>query len=165
MAFLAQKRTGEGSASSDDIEYFDNFCKETGRESFNVCVTDEEHELLSLDAKTTFKASINNKIYDTVMEAYNDIVMENTVTSIENEMKTDYNLDLMYELNLNKFDQNNEAKKLLMSIPSLIVYKTENDNFWGSQVPEFDGENVGGGILVEISKQYNSNNDNEIVVV
>ena len=155
MEFIVQKQSGEGTASFDEIEYFKNFCEETGTETFNVCVTDDEHEILSLDAIVPFKASINNKLYNTVMEAYNDIIMENTISNIENPSHTQHNLDLMYELNRNKFDQNIQAKKLLISIPTEIVYKTENDQYWGSKIPDFDGENIAGEILFEISKQYN----------
>ena len=155
MEFIAQKQSGEDSASEDEIQYFKNFCEKTGAETFNICVTDDEHEVLSLDAIVPFKASINNKLYNTVMEAYNDIIMENTISNIEKQSHTDFNLDLMYELNRNKFDQNIQAKKLLMSITTVIVYKTENDQYWGSSIPEFDGDNVAGEILLEISKQYN----------
>jgi len=143
MSCLTQKRTGVGAATTEEIQEFDDFCEENDMDQIKICVTDEEHELLSLDAFVPFIASINSKKYNTVMEAYNDI----------NAGKDDPNDDLMIQLNIDKFCQNDEAKNILMAGNSHIVYKTDNDNYWGSKVPEFDGENIGGEILVEIREQ------------
>ena len=148
MVFITQKRTGEGSSTSKDMEEFDRYCHENEYEMMQFNVTDEEHELLSLDSKTPFLISKNGKVYNTVMEAYNDIIED------DDKMNLNYIYAQMFVLISDKFDQNEEARNVLMSTRGYIIYKTENDNCWGSRVPEFDGLNIAGEIMVELRDFY-----------
>jgi len=142
--FEAIKRTGKGAASAEEIQKFDDTYSNLHR--VDVIVTDDEHEVLSADAEVPFKYVHNNKIYKTVMEGYNDLITDSdTIHKIHSVMVT---------LNLNKFEQNGEARRILLSTKNhIIVYKTENDNYWGSRVPEFDGENWVGKLLTDIIYQ------------
>lgn len=147
MEITAQKLTGEGAASAEKIEEYEKYCKDNELELVRFSVSDEEHELLSLDSKTPFMISKNTKVYNTVMEAYYDTVdfSQQNETNIYAQM---------FVLISDKFDQNKEAKKVLMSTFGPIVYKTDDDNYWGSRVPEFDGQNIAGQIMVELRDSY-----------
>lgn len=150
MSFLIQKQTGEGAASTNEIEEFNNFCEKVDADTFTIHVSDEEHEILSLDSKTPFLVSKNEKVYSTVMDAYYD-----TVDLSKQDEKNIY--AEMFVLISEKFEQNEEAKKVLMSTTGeIIVYKTEDDNYWGSRVPEFDGQNIAGEIMVKLRDSYYS---------
>lgn len=149
MAFLIQKQTGEGAASASEIEEFNNFCEKVNANTFTIHVSDEEHEILSLDSKTPFLVSKNAKVYSTVMEAYYD--------TVDFSQQDEINIYAqMFVLISDKFDQNEEARKVLMSTTGIIVYKTEDDNYWGSRVPEFNGLNIAGKIMVELRDLYYS---------
>ena len=153
MSFIAQKRTGIGAASAGEIADFNDCCDENDLEQSNVCVTDDEHEVLSLDSTVPFIASENGQLYNTVMEAYNEIIMENTVTQLNTKQITEYNYGIMFVLISDKFNNNIEAKQVLMSTTGQIVYKTANDNLWGSKVPEFDGQNIAGQIMTDLRRR------------
>jgi hypothetical protein len=149
---FSQKRTGEGAASAEEIEEFNTVCKDNEVEMFKVCVTDDEHELLSLDSNVLFMNSKNAKVYNTVMEAYND--------TVDFSSQNDHNIYAqMFVLLSDKFDQNEEARRVLMSVKDydLIIYKTDDENYWGARVPEFVGQNIAGQIMVELRDYYIEN--------
>jgi len=149
MPLLIQKQTGEDAASCSEIEEFNIFCEKLNADTFTIYVSDEEHEILSLDSKRPFLVSKNAKVYSTVMEAYYD-----TVDLSKQDEKNIY-IEMLVLIS-EKFDQNKEAKKVLMSTTGIIVYKTEDDNYWGSRVPEFDGQNIAGEIMVKLRDLYYS---------
>jgi len=158
QALLVQKQTGVKAASAEEIEEFNKFCEDTKTTMFKVCVTDDEHDVLSLDANTPFIASDNGRLYNNVMEGYNEIMLENTVTQFEHDQpNTKYNHEIMFTLISDKFSFNSEAKQVLMNTKDYdgIYYKTDNDNYWGSRVPEFDGQNVAGQMMAELRNSYN----------
>lgn len=146
------KITGTDAAANDEIEQFHQEFKD--KKIVSVIVTDDEHELLSLDANTQFTYVENDKviIYNSIMEGLKDLTDDDT------------NLDqihhILYMLSKAKFEQHQEAKKILMSIKdgAVIVYKTENDNYWGSQVPQFDGKNLAGIMLMQLREEFKLNN-------
>jgi len=154
MAFIAQKRTGIGAASAAEIIDFNDCCDKNNLEQTNICVTDDEHELLSLNSNTPFIASENGRLYNTVMEAYNEIIMENTVMPVNSKQIMEYNYGLMFVLISDKFNNNMNAKQVLMSTTGPIIYKTDDDNYWGSKVPEFDGKNVAGQMMADLRELY-----------
>ena len=153
MAFIAQKRSGIGAALAGEIADFNNLCDENDLEQLNVCVTDDEHEVLSLDSNVPFISSENGKLYNTVMEAYNEIIMENIVMQVDSKEITEFNYGIMFVLLSDKFNNNIEANQVLMSTTEQIVYKTDNDNLWGSKVPEFDGQNIAGQIMTDLRRR------------
>ena len=153
MAFIAQKRSGIGAVSAGEIADFNACCDENELEQLNVCVTDDEHELLSLDSTVPFIASKNGQLYNTVMEAYNEIIMKNIVTQVDYKEITEFNYGIMFVLLSDKFNYNIEANQVLMSTSGQIVYKTDNDNLWGSKVPEFDGQNIAGQIMTDLRRR------------
>ena len=94
------------------------------------------------------------------MEGYNEIMLENTVTRFEHDHPIiKYNHEIMFTLISDKFNFNIEAKEVLMNTKDYngIYYKTDNDNYWGSRVPEFDGQNVAGQMMVELRESYLKN--------
>jgi len=139
--------------AAGEIADFNDCCAENDLEQLNVCVTDDEHEVLSLDSTLPFIASENGQLYNTVMEAYNEIIMENTVTQLDSKQYTEFNYGTMFVLLSDKFNYNIEAKQVLMSTSGQIVYKTDNDNLWGSKVPEFDGQNIAGQIMTDLRRR------------
>lgn len=158
MEFICQKQTGDGAASTKEIKEFNNYCEKNNAKVVKICVTDEEHELLSLDANTPFISSENGRLYNTVMEGYNEIILENTIVQFDTIPITKYNREIMTTLILDKFNNNIEAKQILMSTSNydIICYKTNDDNYWGSRVPEFDGQNIAGQLMVELRNYYKS---------
>ena len=138
----AIKLTGKDCASEIEVTEFNRKCKDKNLKIINFVVTDEEHEILSLTAKVSFVFSTNKKTYNNIIEGYEDLVT--------NEDTLEYIHDTMYSLNLTKFEQHEESRQVLMSTNGPIIYKTTDDNYWGSRVPEFDGQNLAGQMLVDI---------------
>ena len=112
-----------------------------------VVVTDEAHEILSLDATVPF--SYLDIKYENVMDAYNKLIMR------PSDKTNSENVRLMYLLNYAKFTQNDECRRVLCETNGRIIYKQTvaddtTDVFWGMTVPEFIGDNYAGEIMEEI---------------
>tara|TARA_B100001093_G_C26839783_1_gene1019999 strand:+ start:458 stop:904 length:447 start_codon:yes stop_codon:yes gene_type:complete len=139
---IAIKTTGIGAVSNNDIEEFNReFTDNDDYQTVEIIVTDDEHEILSPNYNLEFE--FGEKKYNTIVEAFND--------SITDDSTIEFLHTIMHSINLNKFEQNELAKNVLLSTKdSIIYYKADNDNYWGSRVPEFDGRNELGKILVEI---------------
>jgi hypothetical protein len=142
----AIKRTGRGVSLTDAVSKFENMCEECDELPIQLVVTDDEHELLSLDATTPF--IFIDEEYNSVMEAYNKLkIFCGATNDNENEIQ------LMYILISEKFKQNLEARAILSQTTGKIIYKS-NDDFWGMKIPEFEGNNVAGIIIEEIRNEY-----------
>lgn len=144
MSKFIIKRTGINSASPQALKTFDELCNKYNIPSVSIIVTDDEHELLSPDTIVPFTVSVLKRQYNSVMEAYNNL------SKRDNEL---YNINLMYLLNYDKFEQNSDAQQMLLDTKVPLVYKS-NDNYWGSEVPKFTGSNLVGHILVNIREQF-----------
>ena len=116
-----------------------------------VVVTDDEHEILSLDAIVPF--SYLDIKYENVMDAYNKLIMR------PSDKTNSENVRLMYQLNYAKFTQNDECRRVLCETNGRIIYKQTAsgdmayDVFWGMTVPEFIGDNYAGDIMCEIREE------------
>ena len=117
-----------------------------------VVVTDDEHEILSLDATVPF--SYLDITYENVMDAYNKLIVR------PSDKTNSENVRLMYLLNYAKFTQNDECRRVLCETNGRIIYKQTavggimtDDVFWGMMVPEFIGENIAGIIMEEIREE------------
>ena len=129
---------------------FKDLCGKHDIPILKVVVTDDEHEILSLDATVPF--SYLDIKYENVMDAYNKLIMR------PSDKTNSENVRLMYLLNYAKFTQNDECRRVLCETNGRIIYKQTvaddtTDVFWGMTVPEFIGDNYAGDIMCEIREE------------
>ena len=137
----AIKETGNRHASTEAINKFaENYTNIPDTEILKLVVTDEQHALLSPDEIIPFKDPFFGQEYPSVMIAYNALAQYGRELN---------NVNLMLALNQAKFEQDKEARKILLDTHDPIVYMS-NETFWGMLVPEFIGENIMGAILINI---------------
>ena len=141
--YLTISRT---TATLESIHAFDRFCKRHNIGIRNLIVTDDQHKILSPEATLAINIFYEDKYYTTIMDAYIDRCTEND----------EDNLHLMYYLNYEKFIQNVEAQKVLLATTDPIVYKS-NNTYWGKTIPNFEGHNILGQLLVKIRELIREN--------
>ena len=142
--------------ASEVIKKINNVCEEKKLEFENFIVTDNEHDILSIDAYTPFYITIANEYlkYDTVTAAFNDLTSR---FKLKSNVDVYCSYKIMYMVNLFKFIQNKEAQKLLLETNYPIIYKNSSDLYWGMSVPEFKGCNVMGEIYNSIRNDLSNN--------
>ena len=96
-----------------------------------VTVDDEEHAILNPDSLTSFE--FRGHLYTSVMQAYNTAADESA----------------LYDILLQRSVQDSLFRTVLLSTTGFIVHKSSNQ-FLGTRVPEFDGQNLMGKFLVNL---------------
>ena len=126
---VAWKTTGVNCMNDVHAAMLDEACPN----AMHIIVDDDQHAELSPTASTSFV--FQGRVYSSVLDAYHHA----DPTAL---------FDILYA----RYAQDQSFRILLDSTTALLVHKS-TDQMLGSRVPEFDGQNQVGRMLVQIRDQ------------